>query len=71
MNVEEIRGPLLLAHSRLECSPLAGLAIPRLIAERVKFKSFEIDELTVSRLHANEIVVNDLQLTEGKGLSEV
>jgi hypothetical protein len=38
---------------------IGRLAIRRLAIDRVRFKSVEIDELTVKRIHASEITVAD------------
>jgi hypothetical protein len=42
------------------------LAIRRLVVDGAKFKSLEIQDLTVTRLHAAEVTVSDsLKLPEG------
>ena len=44
---------------------IGRLVIPQLSAERVKFKSFEIEELKVTRIWAREIIVErSLKLPE-------
>ena len=38
---------------------IGRLAIRRLFVNRVKFKSLEIEELIVRRIHADEVVIHD------------
>ncbi|MGD0128374.1 MAG: hypothetical protein ABSF46_23695 [Terriglobia bacterium] len=47
---------------------IGRLAIRRIIVEEAKFKSLEIQDLTVTRLRANEVIVSKALRLPGQGL---